>query len=94
MFCAGEPAQHPLHLQLALGLGQVDEPGEPLVLGDVGEQRVDVGDADLGQHGAAVGIGERQVAHRSGFPLLRTRRLSTTTSVSTELAMKHSSCAW
>ncbi len=59
-----ELAQHPLDLHLALGCGQLDEALEPLVLRNIGEQRIDVGDADLGQHGAAVGVGERQVAHQ------------------------------
>ena len=64
MFFAASCAQRPLHLHLALGLGQVDEAREPLVPGDVGEQGVDVGDADPRQHGPAIGVGERQIAHQ------------------------------
>ena len=58
------PAQDALHFKLALGLGQVDEPVQPLVLGHVGKQRIDVGHTDLAEHGLAIGFVERQVAHQ------------------------------
>ncbi len=42
----------------------VHEVAEALGLGDVGEQGVDVGDADLGQHRAAVVGGKWEIAHQ------------------------------
>ena len=42
---------------------QIEKTLDPLVGGDVGEQRFDVGDADAGQHRLAFARVERQVAH-------------------------------
>jgi hypothetical protein len=70
-----------------LVLRQVDQAREQLVLRNVGKQRVDVGDADLGQHGLAIGIGERQSSASVGLLSYAAAGGSITTSSSTELAM-------
>jgi len=60
---AGKLAQHPLNLDLPPGLRQGEVALQPLVGGNVGKQRFDVGDTDARQHGAAVLGRKRQIAH-------------------------------
>ena len=65
-----QPPELALHVDLALAVRQVDEIGEELVARHVGEEVVDARDADARQHGLAVGVRERQVAHH-GFSATR-----------------------
>ena len=57
--------ENALDLHLSFRARQVEEVGEARVRRDVGEQVVDVADADPGQHLAAVGVGQGEVAHRA-----------------------------
>ena len=60
----GECPDAALDLDLAEMVRQVDRGGQPRARRDVAEQAVDRGHADGRQHGAAVGIGQRQIAHQ------------------------------
>ncbi len=51
----GHGAEGTLHLELALGPRQIEEPLDARRRRHVGEERVDVGDTDRGQHRLAVG---------------------------------------
>ena len=57
--------ENALDLHLSFRARQVEEIGEARVRRDVGEQLVDAADPDPGQHLAAVGVGQGEVAHRS-----------------------------
>ena len=60
---AGDRRHRPLDRHLALRQRHVEKPVDPLVGRNVGEQRVDVRNADPGQHRLAFGRVERQIAH-------------------------------
>ena len=60
----GQGADGALHLELALMGRKIHRPGEPGNLRHVAIEGIDRGHADLGQHGAPIGIGERQIAHQ------------------------------
>ena len=53
-----------LDLELALMGRQIDGPLQPREFRHVAIEAIDRGHADLGQHGAAVGLGQRQIAHQ------------------------------
>ena len=61
----GHRAQSPLDRHFAHGQRHVEQTLDPLVGGNVGKQRVDVGNANSRQHHLAFGCVERQIAHRS-----------------------------
>ncbi len=61
--------QRTLHLHLALGFRQIEgRQRHHRLARHIPEQRVDIGRADLGQHGAAIVRGQRQVTHDSNVP--------------------------
>ena len=57
------PRQDALDLELPLGTRQIDRRLQQLVGRHVGEQGIDIGDADAGQHVLAVGVGQGEIAH-------------------------------
>ena len=60
---ARDTRHHPLDRHLALRQRHVEQALNPLVGGNVGEQGLDVGNADAHQHRLAFACVERQVAH-------------------------------
>ncbi len=52
----------------------LDRTLEPQPLRNVAEQLLDRSGADDPQHVAAVGVGERQITHQSGFLMMKRRR--------------------
>ena len=52
----------------------MDRPVEPRFLGHVGEQIVDRGGPDRGEHFRAIAFAQRQVTHQLGFLMMKRRR--------------------
>ena len=61
----GKPREPPLDLEFAGMVRQVHRPGQQRALGHVREQSLHRRRADRPEHLAAVGVGDRQVAHQS-----------------------------
>lgn len=53
-----QPPEDALDFELALGARQVERLFQQLAGGHIGEERVDIGDADAREHVLAVGLGQ------------------------------------